>query len=414
VTPVTSLIDDFQVEAKRMTDLSRRVVAVLSGLTAATVLAACGGSGLDKGGSSGSGGSGGGSAAVDIGLLLPQSGVYAPIGKDMEQGFKLCLDQKGGSLGGHKINIKQVDEGGGPDTGVPAAQKLVQSNVKAVVGVVNSATVLGVKDLFTESKIPLIVANAGADSITGKAASEYVWRTSFANGEISAAMGKYLAGRVKGGVYLLAADYAGGKEHLGAFRPAFEAAGGKIVGEAYTPFGTTQNFQPFLERAKQSGAKAIYVFYAGSEAVTFVKQYAELGLKGTIPLFAPGFLTEGGVLAAQGNTAVGVETALHYSTALDTPANKKFVTDYTAVAQKPPTVYSVQAYDACQVLDKALAKGTDGPRIIEGLKSIDKVDSPRGEFKFSAGHGPDQTYYLRKVAEVNGVLTNTVVQKLNK
>lgn len=372
------------------------------------LLSACGGSALqeESGGSE--------DAAATVGLLVPKSGVYAPLGTDMENGFRLYLKEKGNKLGGKDITVKLVDEGGGPETGVPAGQSLAQDeSVNAVVGIVNSAIALGLKDSFEEAKKPLIIGNAGADAITGASASDFVWRTSFANSESSAAIGKHVAEQVKGGsVYLIGPDYAAGKEFLGGFEKTFKEAGGKVAGQQMTPFGKTTNFQPYLAAIRNSGAKAVFAFYAGAEAVAFVKQYSELGLAGKVPLYATGFLTEGSVLKAQGAAAKGIQTSLHYSSQLDNPRNKEFVAAYTKEYGSAPTVYSVQAYDAAAALDKALEKGTSGDQIVEGLKAAGEIDSPRGKWSFSDTHGPVQTYYLRTVADKGGELVNVVEGEL--
>lgn len=353
-------------------------------------------------------------ATVKIGLLIPQSGVYAPLGKDLESGFRLYLDQHGGKLGGRQVSLVVADEGEGPQTGVPAAQKLVQQDgVDAVVGVVNSATALGVKDVMNTAKVPLIIANAGADALTGDQKSEYVWRTSFSNSEVAKALGPQVAKDVQGGsVYLVAPDYAAGKESIAGFRDSFQAAGGKVAGSESTPFGTTQNFQPYLARIAQSGAKAVYCFYAGAEAVAFVKQYQEFGLSSKIPLYCNGFATEGSVLTAQGDAALGVKTSLHYSDQLQNPVNTAFVAAYSGKYGSAPTVYSVQAYDAAQVLDKTLAAATDGPGLVSALGAVGDIDSPRGTWRFNDGHGPTQTYYLREVVNSQGKKVNSVIGPL--
>jgi branched-chain amino acid transport system substrate-binding protein len=68
---------------------------------------------------------------------------------------------------------------------------------------------------------------------------------------------------------------------IDAFTQTFTAAGGEIVGQEFTPFQKTQDFGPYLAKAKASGADAVYVFYAGGEAISFVKQYDSFGLKAT-------------------------------------------------------------------------------------------------------------------------------------
>lgn len=265
----------------------RRLLTLFGAAATLPVLAACGSS-------VGSGAPAGGGGTVKVGLVVPQSGVYASLGKDMQRGWELWLEGNGGKVGNYTVTTVTADEGETPQTGVPAVQKVLQSDgVDIVVGLVSSAVALGVADLLKESKKLLVVANAGAGDITGKARTPYIWRTSFTNAQIAAAMGTHLAqSGLKDGVYAIAPDYAAGTEVIAGFKKAFEAGGGKVVGEAKPPFGKTSDYQPFLTGIQQSGAKATFAFFSGAEAITFVKQYQQFGLAGAIPLYGSGFLTE--------------------------------------------------------------------------------------------------------------------------
>jgi branched-chain amino acid transport system substrate-binding protein len=373
---------------------------------------ACGSVGEDGSGES-SGEAGGQPGPIKVGLVIPQSGVYAPLGEDMKAGWDLWLSQHGNKLGGREVETVVVDEGEGPDTGVPAVQKVLQQDrVDTVVGIVNSATALGAAEIVDSAKKVLIVANAGADALSGS--NKYIWRTSFSNGQVAYAVGKHLADTPEGkkGVYAMAADYAAGEEAIAGFKKGFEEGGGKLVGEAKTPFGTTQDFQPFLAKARRADPGAVFVFYAGAEAVSFVKQYKEFGLSERAPLYGSGFLTEGGVLTAQGGAAEGVQTGLHYATALDNPANAEFTKAYEAEAGKPPTVYSVQAWDSAAVLDKAVkeAGALDGDALSSALGGVGEIaDSPRGPWSFE-DQSPVQEMYLREVRDK----ANVVVESLGE
>ena len=387
------------------------LVTLVAGLSAGAVLTACGGGGSLGGGDNTDVTAADDTSPATVGLLVPTSGVYAPLGEDMQQGFELFLEQNDGQLGGREVELEVVDEGETPDTGVPGAQRLIQEEVNAVVGIVNSATALGVRDAFEEAQVPLIIANAGADAITGEQSSDYVWRTSFSNGDVAAALGPHAAENCES-VFLAAADYAAGKEATAGFERTFIEAGGTIAGSVFPPFGTTTNYQPFLAQIQQSGADCVYTFFAGAEAVAFTQQYAQFGLKDAIQLYSSGFLTEGGVLQAAGEAATGVETSLHYTDQIDSPRNQEFVEAYRAAYDEEPTVYAVQAYDAAQALDQAFETGIAGPAVVEGLQGIDAIDSPRGEFSFNEGNGPDQTYYLRRVEQGQAGLVNIVVEEL--
>ncbi|GAA1330068.1 ABC transporter substrate-binding protein [Pseudonocardia xinjiangensis] len=391
----------------------RRFLGLLGAASALPVVAACGSS---IGGSTGAPATGGGGGTVKVGLVVPQSGVYAALGTDMQRGWELWLADNGQRFGDYTVETVIADEGETPQTGVPAVQKVLQNGgVDVVVGLVNSATALGVRDLLTESKKLLVVTNAGAEAVTSTSRTPYIWRTSFTNGQVAAAMGTHLAqSGFSEGVYAIAPDYAAGTEVITAFTKAFESGGGRVVGSAKTPFGTTSDYQPFLTGIQSSGARAAFCFYSGAEAINFVKQYAQFGLASTIPLYGSGFLTEGNVLPQQGDAALGVQTTLHYTDQLDNPANKAFVQAYTAKYGEAPSCFSVQTWDAANVLDRALASATglDGDSLATALGTVGAInDSPRGAWTFE-NQTPRQNIYLRRVDNSGGALVNAVVQDL--
>ncbi len=391
----------------------RRLLGLFGAAATLPVLGACGGS---VGGGSGAGGGAGGT--VTVGLVVPQSGVYAALGTDMKQGWDLWLERNGGKFGNYSVQTTVADEGETPQTGGAAVQKVLQQDqVDIVVGIVNSAAALGAAPQFAQAKKILVVANAGAADITGKSRNPYVWRSSFQNAQIAAAMGRHLGQQgVPNGVFAIAPDYTAGAEVISGFTNAFQAGGGRVVGSAKPPFATTTDYQPFLAQIQQSGAGATFCFFSGTEAVNFVNQYGQFGLKQSIPLYGSGFLTEGGVLKAQGDNALGVQTSLHYSDQLDTPANKEFVQAYTAKYQASPTCFCVQTWDAAAVLNRALqnASALDGDTISAALGGVGTIDnSPRGPWSFD-GQTPKQEIYLRQVAPGPSGLVNAVTGDLGE
>lgn len=378
------------------------VVATMSTITV-LALAACGGSSL-----------GGDDAdAIDgdikIGLLVPQSGVYKPLGDDMKNAFELYLDQNDGKLGGRDVELKLADEGESPETGRSAATNLVEKeDVLAVSGVVNSAVMNSVKDMFESNEIPLVGSNASPTTLTDV---DYVWRTSYVNDEPGKALGEYVAENIDGPVYLIAADYQAGKDEVDGFKETFEPAGGEIAGETYTPFPDTTNFQPYLSKIKKSGAEAVFTFYAGGAAVDFVKQYDKFGLAGDIPLYGAGFLTEGGVLDGQGDAADGVFTSMNYSSSLENELNTEFVQAYEDEYGSLPTTYATASYDAARVLDEAIDDAGDeltSQSLNEAIDELGDIDSPRGTWKFNDNGTPIQTWYLREVKDGE----NTAIDEL--
>ncbi|MDN5933581.1 MAG: ABC transporter substrate-binding protein, partial [Pseudonocardia sp.] len=360
----------------------------------------------------------GGGGTVRVGLVVPQSGVYAGLGADMRQGWELWLDQNGGRFGDYTVETIIADEGETPQTGGAAVQQVLQADrVDMVVGIVNSAVAINAAPLFAEAKKILMVANAGAAAVTGASGNPYVWRSSFQNAQIAAPMGTHLGGQaVQGGVFVLAPDYAAGEEVISGFSTAYEAAGGTIAGTVKPPFGSTTDYQPFLTQIQQSGAGAVFCFFSGAEALSFVTQYEAFGLKGTTPLYGSGFLTEGDVLQSQGAAALGVQTTLHYSSVLDNPANQAFAQAYREAHGEQPTCFAMQTWDAANVLNRALAGATalDGDTLSAALGGIGTVeDSPRGPWTFE-GQSPLQNIYLRTVEQGDGLLVNAITEDLGQ
>jgi branched-chain amino acid transport system substrate-binding protein len=394
-------------------ELLRRAGTAYAGITAAGLLSSCG---IFRGGGDGGGGT---SENLKIGFLVPTSGVYTVLGEDMRNGFELYLDENNGELGGRTAQLIVEDEGSTPEVPLQKANKLItRDQVEMVVGIVSSASALGLRDTFHEEKVPLIVANAGANDVTRDAKSPYIFRTSFTNWQPNFAIGEWFYDNVeKDGVYLLAPDYASGAEQMAAFKESFEAAGGKVIGESYPPFGTTDDYQPFLSDVRGANAKAVYAFFSGAEAVTFVKQYQEFGLKEALPLLGPGFLTDEGVLPAQGDAALGIRTSLHYTPRLDNPTNERFAAAYQKAYDEVPTVFAVQAYDAAQLIDAAVQEldGDTGDvdAVVEAIEAVGTIKSPRGDFEMDPStHNPVQPFYLREVKEGGGQLFNEVIGEL--
>ena len=377
----------------------------IGAVAASMLLAACGG-GLGSEDEAVSG-------PVKLGLLVPQSGVYSSLGEDMKNGWDLYLEQNDGQLGGRDVETIVADEGEEASTGQAGAERLVKrENVLAVTGVVSSATMNGVAELFESSQVPLVGSNASPTTLTD---AEFIWRTSYINDEPGIALGEYVADTVDGPLYLLAADYQAGIDEIEGFKKSFLPAGGEVADEVYTPFPTTTNYQPFLANIRKSDANAVFTFYAGGAAVDFVKQYQAFGLNDTVDLYAPGFLTEGGVLDAQGPAAEGTLTSMNYNHDLDNEVNKEFVAAYEKAYDEKPTTYAMATYDAAQVLDKAIEGAGDDLTSVtlnEAIGEIGEIESPRGTWHFNDIGTPVQMWYLREVQEVDGGYANVVVDEL--
>jgi branched-chain amino acid transport system substrate-binding protein len=324
-------------------------------------------------------GTGASAAEYKVGLILPASGAYAALGSEITNGFNLALEHFGADLGGDTITTVSEDTEANVQTGLSKTRKLVlQDKVDVLAGVVSSGVLGAIRDFVDQSKVPLVVANAGNDNATGERCSPYVIRVSFSNSQINRPIGEWLAEQGVKKVYTLAADYAAGHQMIEAFTKSFTAGGGEVIGGTFTPFQKTKDFAPYLTAAKAANPDAIYVFYAGGEAISFVKQYASFGLKGQVPLYSPGWLTSVAYVKAEGPAADGITTGLNYVPTIDLPENKRFQTDYKAKYDRTGSEFAVQGYDAGRLVVEAVkAAGGDKAKLAVALRNV-HFTGPRG------------------------------------
>ncbi len=149
-------------------------------------------------------------AETKVGLLLPYSGVYAALGKEIDDGFMLALEEAGMTNG---VSIVREDTEVKPQVGLAKARKLdLEDHVDVIAGIVSSGVLAAVRDYVDGAKLPLIVANAGNDEITGQRCSKYITRVSFSNAQVNRPMGKWMYDKGIHTVYTIAPDYAAGSD----------------------------------------------------------------------------------------------------------------------------------------------------------------------------------------------------------
>ena len=340
-------------------------------------------------------------APYKVGFMLPYTGTFARLGKFIDEGFRLKVEQNGGKLGGRAVTFVQVDDESKPENATENMNRLVgREKVDVVVGTVHSGVAMGMVKVARDTNSLLVIPNAGANEATGPLCAPNIFRTSFSNWQTSFPMGKVMADEGHKNIATITWRYAAGQQMVEAFKEGFEKAGkgGKIVEELYLPFPEVE-FQALLTRIASLKPDAVFSFFAGGGAVKFVKDYAAAGLKGKIPLYGSGFLTDG-TLEAQGEAANGIKTTLHYADNLDNAANKAFSDAFKKKTNQEADVYAVQGYDAGTLLDIGLsAVGGDGgarDKMVAAMAGA-KIDSPRGPISFSKAHNVVQNFYLREV-----------------
>ena len=340
-----------------------------------------------------------GAAELRIGFVAPITGIFAQVGKDMADGFKMYLEEHGNKLGGADVTFIVEDDQGKPDASVTKAKKLVlQDKVDMFIGGLLASSGYAMAPVSTSEKTLYIASVAAADDLTQRQLAKYPYfiRTSWSSSLPSHPLGQWACDQGYKKVVAIAADYAFGYEVLGGFQAAFEACGGKIIQKIWPPLGT-KDFGPYIPTFK-ADADAIFSLMVGPMALQFPKQMRGAGIKK--PIVAGGVSYDEFALPFMGDEVIGDVSALHYSAAIQTPANEAFVKAYRAKYGKVPSYYSENNYTTAMWIDQAMTKAGGkypGPEAFIKIMASIKLDAPRGPVELDDMRNPVENVYIKKV-----------------
>lgn len=350
---------------------------------------------------------------IRVGFLTVKTGPFAALGKQLEEGFVSFLKERNYVLSGRKIELLVADTGGVPAAAKTRAQELVdRSKVHVLVGPLSTPEVLAIDDYVRQAGIPLIVSSTVAEDITQRILNPWLVRATSSAGQMTHALGDYAAKTLRyKRVATIASDFAYGHEVVGAFQRIFEENGGKVVQKLWVPLNVT-DFASYVAQIKN--VDAVYASFSGSNALGFVRQYNEFGLKGRLPLLASATTVDESFLKNMGEAAVGIVSSGFYQASLDTPENRRFVQAYSKEYGNDPGFYAIGGYTAGLMFEEALravnGRVEDRPALMKALRAMKLATSPRGELSLDAYGNPIGNVYIRKVQRKDGNLQNAVVQ----
>jgi branched-chain amino acid transport system substrate-binding protein len=344
---------------------------------------------------------------IRLGNLNTFTGGLAYAGETNWNATNLYFDSINWTVAGRKIEIIKEDDQFNPQIGLQKAKKLVESDqVDLLFGVQASNVALAVLNYMKQQKAFYVVTGAGTDAITWDR-YPYLFRTSISTYQLSTPMANYIYDNLGKEIVTTASDYAGGRDVMGQFKGPYMAKGGKVLKEIWPPLGTT-DFSPYLTDIKSINPPVTYDFMPGADAVRFVQQYSEFGLKEKMPL--TGFtMIDSQSTSALGKAAVGVISALTFVDTLDNPEAKAFVAEFRSKYKASPDLFSDYGYVGARVVGEAL-KMIDGDtsnkdKLVEAMAKV-KFAAPRGPFRFDpATHNPIQDIYIAQVVETDGKVT---------
>jgi branched-chain amino acid transport system substrate-binding protein len=350
-----------------------------------------------------------------IGFLTVLTGPLAAGGKQQEEGAALFLKERNGTIAGRKVELITQDTAGQPALAKTKLQELVErSKVHVTIGPLATNEALAMDGYVRDSKVPMITTTSSATvDLKARQPHPYVLHAFGTAPQVTYPLGDYAAktlGFKK--IAIVAEDFTYGHEGAGGFQLGFEGAGGKIVQKLWPPLNTPE-YGVYVAQIK-SDVDAIYTGFAGSNPLRFLKAFNEFGLKGKVAVLGNTTMTDEGILKVMGDEAVGVYSAGWYAAGLDTPDNKKFVAGINAAYQHDPGFYTAGPYTALLMIEQALeaTKGNtdDAAAFLKALHEVRLTKGPVGPIKLDEYGTPIMDIHIRKVARVNGKLTNTIVK----
>ncbi len=336
---------------------------------------------------------------VKIGFVTTLTTGAAVIGEDMRKAVELALDHIDRKMGPLEVELIYEDDEFNPQKGKQKTEKLVErDDVDIVTGYIWSNVLLASANTVLDAGKILISANAGPSQLAGPGCHENFFNVSWQNDQTPMALGHVLNERGVENLYIIAPNYAAGKDMVAGVECTFQ---GNVVGKDMTTWPSQIDWAAEFTKVKAARPDAVFTFYPGGHGPAFIKQYEQAGLGGT-PLYSvytldalslPRF-QEAGM-----DTVLGTVMTQFWAPDLDNEQNARFVADFRERHGTYPSFYAAQSYDTIFLIKSAI-EGTGGDLDTDALRAaLLKADFPsvRGDFRFGNNHFPIQDFYAREV-----------------
>ena len=346
-----------------------------------------------------------------IGFLTVKTGPLASGGIQMEQGLALYLKERNNMLAGRPVELHTGDSAGAPAVARTKMQELVErDNISCLIGPLATAEALAIDDYIREKRIPTLSV-AAAEDMTQRKANPWFVRATSSSAQCSYAMGDYAAKELNyKRVAMLADDIAYGYELNAGFQRAFEDAGGKVVQKLWPPLNAP-DYATYIAQLKPN-VDAIFMGFAGSNGLKFLRQYKEYG--GKTPLLGGMTAVDESLLKQMGDEAIGALSTCWYSAQLDNAPNQKLVAGMEREHKVDPGFYAAATYTNGAVLEAALksidGKIEDKDALMKALRATNVQETCRGPVRFDQHGNVVGNIYIRRVEKKDKKLVNAVIK----
>jgi branched-chain amino acid transport system substrate-binding protein len=320
---------------------------------------------------------------IKLGVIAALSGPSAQSGEAITRGLQLAIDEineKGGLLGGRKLELVQRDDESSPPKGLIAARELISGNVVAIFGGLDSPVSLAMIPAINKEKRIYMGVWAAATGITHNGANpNYAFRVSAVDDLVDVRLLKFAHqkfGSKRAGLMLLNNPWGQSNEKgLVAASKADQSI--QIAGiEKYEPNDVDMVAQ--LERLRGAGADSLILVANAQPGAQVMKSRERMGW--TVPVVSHWGISGGRFAELAGPTADQADFVQTYSFfGKQGPVGQRVLAElkkkYPQI-KGPEDVFSpvgtANAYDAMHLLALGIAQAgsTDGDAIRKALEDL--------------------------------------------
>ncbi|PYM87078.1 MAG: aliphatic amidase expression-regulating protein [Candidatus Rokuibacteriota bacterium] len=339
---------------------------------------------------------------IKVGVLQPLSGGLENLGQQGVQGTQLAIEEANdaGGVLGRRLDLVIADDKTDPKTAVERTRELIQRDeVVAIFGPVTSANRDAIQPTIDRFKTPLFYAT----DYEGGVCDRYIICYSGLPEQWVSPFVPFLRQNYGETFYLFGSDYVWPRKMNEAVRTAAEAAGGRVVGEEYTPFGV-KDFTSTVRKIEQSGATVLVLDVVGADAITFVKQFVAAGGKTKIKLAWLGY-SENYIPGLTRDESEGIVTVANFISTLHKPEARAFVAKVRKRFGDRAIVSNT--VDAHYMLARFFVEGVRRAGAVDKEKIVDAVTG----FSLQSGNGMVRLRKEDRHADLNVVIAETRSQK---